>query len=225
MQVARVIHQQMTEANAGGDIPETGAVQAPDVFREELARAAEAAVRTKKGAKNVSKRMKRLSEWAYARRKDKSDTGRVSQSEDSTGSFNPFATPTATEKKTKARESMESVSTPVSGVAPRVQTPTMTGTQPLRMSAVLPVVVSKRKVWSGPVRKRTIIKPSTIAGAGEGLFLMGNAKHNERVACYSGVQLTARQAEISTSHYILKISGNVSIDAEGEECHEGRKIN
>ena len=54
----------------------------------------------------------------------------------------------------------------------------------------------------------TIVKRSTIPGAGLGLFLQEDAKKGDRVARYSGDRLDAYEASISNSRYLFQVNKN-----------------
>ena len=68
MRYGIVIQEQMHAANELGCMQEIGAIQAHDVIREELGRAAEQAEREKHAARHLSTKVKRLYDWASARR-------------------------------------------------------------------------------------------------------------------------------------------------------------
>ena len=71
----------------------------------------------------------------------------------------------------------------------------------------------------------TIVKKSTISGAGLGLFLQENAKKGERVARYSGKKLDAHEASISNSKYLFQVNKNLFLDAEDPRHTIGRYAN
>jgi len=73
--------------------------------------------------------------------------------------------------------------------------------------------------------KKLVIRESNIPGAGDGLFLLVPARKNEHVARFSGRVLNKKQMLESKSRYILKISDDVYLDAEGPNSWEGGKIN
>ena len=67
----------MLDVNVGSDTFQVGAIQKPDVVREELTRAARVMERTRKEARVISVHVKRLAEWARARaQKQETDRGR-----------------------------------------------------------------------------------------------------------------------------------------------------
>ena len=78
-----------------------------------------------------------------------------------------------------------------------------------------------------PSKRPKIVKvaQSRIPGAGLGLFLMEDAHKGEFVARYSGQAITRAENETRTSHYRIKISGNLFLDAEKPHHFEGRLIN
>ena len=65
--VASKIEEHMLEANVGADMFQVGAIQVPDVVREELTRAARVSERTEKEALIFSVHVKRLIDWAVSR--------------------------------------------------------------------------------------------------------------------------------------------------------------
>ena len=72
---------------------------------------------------------------------------------------------------------------------------------------------------------KTTVKPSTIQGAGLGLFCEERVSPGDTVARYSGKVLNRAQADLSSSEYILKVSADVYIDAHDPSTWEGRYIN
>ena len=73
--------------------------------------------------------------------------------------------------------------------------------------------------------KKLSVQRSTIPGAGLGLFLHEPAKHGEQIARYSGDLLTHEQAMASSSEYIVKISADLYMCAEGTHHWEGKRAN
>ena len=85
-----------------------------------------------------------------------------------------------------------------------------------------------RKKWKrkphGYVFK-TEVRPSTIAGAGLGLFLLEDACKGDRVTTYTGDVLTAAESAKSKSAYRLQVNSNCILDATDESHAPGRYIN
>ena len=73
--------------------------------------------------------------------------------------------------------------------------------------------------------KKTLVTVSNIPSAGLGLFLLESVKEGERIAIYSGEVLNKTQMLKSDSKYLLKISGNVFLDAQDVHHCRGRYIN
>jgi len=73
--------------------------------------------------------------------------------------------------------------------------------------------------------KRVVVKTSTIQGAGNGLFLLEPVKRGERLTFYSGKRIIASQARDSNSPYIVQISKNIFLDAQGPGHGAGKFIN
>ena len=73
--------------------------------------------------------------------------------------------------------------------------------------------------------KEVIVKKSSIANAGDGLFLLEPAKKGESVALYSGAVIDDVDAEKSKSRYLLQVRTNVVLDATDPRHKEGRMIN
>ena len=69
--VAGKVEEQMLDANVGSDTFQVGAIQTPDIVREELTRAARISERTEKAALHFSVHVKRLIDWAVEREKMK----------------------------------------------------------------------------------------------------------------------------------------------------------
>ena len=72
---------------------------------------------------------------------------------------------------------------------------------------------------------KTEVRPSSIPGAGLGLWLLEKAKKKDRVAIYSGEVLDALQASKRHSHYMMEINKNTFVDAEHDFSHKGRYLN
>ena len=87
-------------------------------------------------------------------------------------------------------------------------------------------VKSKRFQPKPSVRpKKVLIAKSQIPGAGLGLYLLEDAAKGEFVARYSGEAIDKTENEARTSHYRIKISKNLYLDAEEKHHFEGRYIN
>ena len=71
----------------------------------------------------------------------------------------------------------------------------------------------------------TIVKKSGIPNAGLGLFLLEDAKRNDRVAVYSGEVMTRAQKDASNSRYIFEVNTNFYLDAADPKYEVGRFIN
>ena len=61
------VHEQMLEANVGAEMTEVGAIQAPDIVRDELTRVARLAEQAKKRVSMFPEHVRRLGDWALAR--------------------------------------------------------------------------------------------------------------------------------------------------------------
>ena len=72
---------------------------------------------------------------------------------------------------------------------------------------------------------KTKVMPSTISGAGLGLFLIEDAVEGDRVAKYSGRVINAQQAAKSASKYLFQVNKNTVLDAQNERYYPGRYIN
>ena len=79
------------------------------------------------------------------------------------------------------------------------------------------------KVGTEPIVefKRFVVKESSIAGAGKGLFLMEAAKDGEKIARYSGRLLSKAEAEASESDYIVQVTTSKFLDGASEDEWEG----
>ena len=73
--------------------------------------------------------------------------------------------------------------------------------------------------------RKVVVKTSTIPSAGNGLFLLEPVKRGERITCYSGKRITRSQARDSKSLYIVQISKNIFLDAQGPDHFAGKFIN
>ena len=137
-------------------MPQVGALQAPDIIREELAQAAQSASqeRDPDPGRHISLKIKRLSDWAAGRRKNPTQSDSASASSGSPESV-----------------SSTEIGTPSLGKTFKRITPKLALKRVSRASASF-----RRSGWQGPARKKTIIAQSTIPDAGEGLFLIEDAK-------------------------------------------------
>lgn len=72
---------------------------------------------------------------------------------------------------------------------------------------------------------RTIVKESSITGAGLGLVLQEDAKAGDRVAIYSGDMMTAVQMQASASMYMMCVNANTYLDGKNTSHAAGRYIN
>ena len=88
---------------------------------------------------------------------------------------------------------------------------------------------------STPVERRqkghalhTAVGPSTIPGAGEGLFLLEPAEKGNRVARYAGEVISHEEAEKRRAQgnvYIVQVNKSVCIDGSKEKEWKGKKVN
>ena len=85
--------------------------------------------------------------------------------------------------------------------------------------------VSAAEIAEIPVFKKFEIRESGVKDAGDGLYLMESAADGEEIARYSGDVLTAQQARVSDSQYIVKVSTNVFLDASADGHWEGKMAN
>jgi len=211
MVVAKKVHEQMLEANVGADMVEVGAIQAPDIVRDELTRAARMAEESKKRAKPFSEHVKGLGEWALAREQKKQAEVKDKMAMD-------------------ASEESVSSSSPVSRAPAR---PRSGRKKPLQMSKVKDKETGSEKEDKEQkgtdmgvfAFKKFEIKESTIPGAGRGLFLKEKAKHGEPIARYSGKLMSRAEAMASKSKYIVQVSKDKFLCADGEEEWEGKMAN
>ena len=72
---------------------------------------------------------------------------------------------------------------------------------------------------------RTEVRPSSIEGAGDGLWMLEDAAPGDRVALYTGDILTAAEAEESDSAYMVMVNKNLILDARDPAHGKGRFIN
>ena len=68
-------------------------------------------------------------------------------------------------------------------------------------------------------------RSSTIPGAGMGLFMLEEARAGDRVARYTGDDLTADEAAASESAYLFRVNKNLFLDAQDPQHENGRYIN
>ena len=69
------------------------------------------------------------------------------------------------------------------------------------------------------------IRKSEIAGAGLGLFATKIIKKGQRVTMYSSKPISAAQARVSSSSYLLYVNSKLTLDADGPGHMAGRFIN
>ena len=200
---ATCIHEQMQHQNANGEMPQVGAIQASDVVREELARAAQVAKLKRAPARHLSLPVQRLLDWARDKRM----------------------------KRPKRKESLESVDTPNPDATESQHTDVTSAVAPaLDMVPVPPptsgpsTLEELMKEFSFPAPKKTLVQQSTVPEAGLGLFLLESSKDNEMVARYSGTVLSAKQAAQSKSEYKLQVNKDLCIDAKQKGHLEARYI-
>ena len=185
LQPARLIHEEMIIANASSDMPQCGALQAPDIIQEELIRAAEFAVSNSRPAEFVSDKIKTLYEWALSKQELRSPKAK--------------STPTSAKKYIRLTPKND----------------TSTSKQPSRNF--------KTKITAPPpVFKKFIVQKSSIPDAGNGLFITESAKSGERIGRFSGIVLTQEEADKSDSKYMLRISKDVILCADGINEWEGK---
>ena len=222
IKAARSIHEYLQYLRADDDSTgNMGILQASDVIREELARACQVCKLKKCPARHLSLPIQRLVDWVV--------NARMMQCQ-------PSSSPESV--KTPASSSMKTPHPSRKGETPQLsmqKVPRMQSNK--KQSEVEDKRVSdkqtqshislqdKMKEFSVPAPVKTIIQESTIAGAGQGLFLVEPAKDKQMVGRYSGKVLSASQAKKSRSKYLLRINKNLFIDAEQEGHLEGRKLN
>ena len=74
----------------------------------------------------------------------------------------------------------------------------------------------------------TVVRPSTIPGAGLGLFLLETAHKNDRVAKYSGELISKEEAHRRHKNgncYIMQINKRQALDASKDPQFKGKRIN
>ena len=85
---------------------------------------------------------------------------------------------------------------------------------------------TKKRQPKPSVRPKEVkITKSKIKNVGLGLYLLEDVKVGEFVTRYSGEVIDAIENNNRTSHYRIKISGNLYLDAEKIQHFEGRFIN
>ena len=208
IEVADKIGKQMLEANVGGEMSQIGAIQKPDIVREELARAARVMAQTKKEAAAHSRGVNRLAKWAEERARKSQQRASPSATSISSSESSP-PKPKATRSGKKQPLRMAKVGTDAKS---EKQEPEETDQSKTTEQAV-------------PVFKQFEIKQSTIKEAGRGLFLKEKAENGEEIARYSGKLLTKEQAMKSGSEYIIRVTDNQYLCAEADDEWEGKYIN
>ena len=73
---------------------------------------------------------------------------------------------------------------------------------------------------------RTQVRPSSISGAGLGLFMIEDACYGDVIARYSGDQFTAAEVRArSASDYLMEVNKDLFLDANEPHHWEGRYVN
>jgi hypothetical protein len=72
---------------------------------------------------------------------------------------------------------------------------------------------------------KTEVRPSSIPGAGMGLWLVEDAMKDERLAIYTGEVIDAAEAASRTSAYMWKVNKKTFVDAEKDFSRKGRYVN
>jgi hypothetical protein len=72
---------------------------------------------------------------------------------------------------------------------------------------------------------KTEVRPSSIPGAGMGLWLVEDAIKGERLAIYTGEVIDATEAASRTSAYMWKVNKKTFVDAEKDLSRKGRYVN
>ena len=210
MVVAEKVHQQMLEANVGAEMAQVGAIQAPDIVRDELTRAARISEQEKKRTKMFSGHARRLAEWALAREKKGQEEMQRNLARDGSS------------------DSVSSTS-PVLRTSENKKSGPKTPLKLLRVETEDEQQVAQREgalIVDGTMAfKKFEIKESTISGAGRGLFLMEKAVHKEAIARYSGKLMSKEEAMASSSQYIVQVAKDKFLCAEGENEWEGKMAN
>ena len=222
IKAARSIHEYLQYLRTDDDSADNvGILQASDVIREELARACQVCKLKKCPARHLSLPVQRLVEWIVNERMMQSHPSSSPESV-KTPASSSMQTPHPSRKGDTPQLSMQKVPAMQSNTkSPEDEDKRVSDAQKQSQLSLQ----EKMKSFSVPAPVKTIIQESTIAGAGQGLFLVEPAKDKQMVGRYSGKVLTAAQAKRSKSKYILRINKNLFIDAEQEGHLEGRKLN
>ena len=197
---AEYVHKEMLHANVGSEMMSVGAIQKPDIVREELARAAMESKRTKKATKVFSTHVKRLCEWAAQRVQQR--RGRQRSRSLSISSSSPPTRVLDSGKKSGKKA-------------------------PLKLQKVAGINAKKQPNTKQAIAafKKFEIKQSTIRDAGSGFFLMESAKHGEAIARYSGKLLSKKEMMQASSEYIIRVSEDQYLCAAGNDEWEGKYLN
>ena len=90
-------------------------------------------------------------------------------------------------------------------------------------------VSGKKRRFKAWIRKwrpgLTVVKTSSIEGAGKGLFAAIDLLPGDRCARYSGVEMDRCARDVSESKYVVKIHNELYLDGKGTDNFEGRFIN
>ena len=224
VKASRSIHEYLQYLRTEEDgVCNFGVLQASDIIREELARASQVCKLKKCPARHISLPVQRLVDWVVNERMTKHYHSSSSPESVQTPASTSLQTPSTACKGVTPQLSMQKVSDVQSSQEQPNDThknEKLTQNQTHRHS-----FQEMMKKFSVPAKKATIIRQSTIEGAGEGLFITESAKDHEMVGRYSGKVLSAEEAAKSKSKYLLQINKNLFLDAEQEGHLEGRKLN
>ena len=195
---AVAIHEEMSACSREPEMTQVGVIQAPDVIRHELLRAASRIQAKRSISAWLSLKMRRLFDWAQNKKKARGST----------------------------LAEVSPVNTPPAGSTPLVRQRQSSAKSELKMKKVPRIRAGDwktrvQKSASVPF-KAFEVKQSLIAGAGKGLFLKENAKEGEEIGRYSGKPLTAEEAKNSSSKYIVRLAADIFLDAASEDELEGR---
>ena len=209
------VHHQMKDENRDGDDPEIGAIQATDIVREELTRAA-TLLEDGKDARPISRNMQRLGSWAAECKRKKGEP--ISSSSESIET--PVGNSAVKSKsRTKLKPKLAFKRVQDEGSNKTTGDKSVSQSQDVRDLISLLASQPEETVQSF---KRFVVKKSTIAGAGRGLFLLDKASDGEKITRYSGKLLSAETARKSSSKYLVKISEDQFLDGGGENEWEGK---
>jgi len=94
-------------------------------------------------------------------------------------------------------------------------------------------VSSENNEWTSTPEQRkqpayalnTVVKESSIPGAGLGLYMREKATQGDRIAIYAGDVLSAKEAGRSNSQYIVQVTKDKFLDANEVTQRKGRYIN